>query len=262
MRRIETFDWWQELVDRKDELSLRELAEKFAVTPGAISAAFKRTGTSRKAAPPGPRALRKTKHDDLPPEPGEEAEDVGSLPQTRPGSKDEMIKMHFDSLGKVPDAEVAKKAGVSVRTIASFRARHGIPGYSGPRRTTQARAPRTSKLDPFIELLGTVPDRVVAEKAGVSLNAVRNYRVKRGISAAGRASAVSAVSAPEAPTPQPKPQPVKAMGGGAWLVEVKTAAGEQELVIVGDDIVHAATRAQEANRGDVIGLTYIGEFIG
>ena len=251
MRRIETFDWWQDLVDLKDELSLRELAEKFNVTPGAISAAFKRTGTSRKAAPPGPRALRKSQHDDLPPEPGDEDEDVGLMPTTRPGSKDEMIKYHFDSLGKVPDAEVAKKAGVSVRTIASFRARHGIPGYSGPRRTAQSRAPRTSKLDPFVELLGTVPDRVVAEKAGVSLNAVRNYRVKRGISAAGRAITSDA----------PVFQPV-AGGVVAWHVVVQTETGKVDLVVLGNDIVDAATKAMAADRGEVVGLSCLGEMIG
>ena len=61
MRRIETNDWWPELVKLKDELSLRELAERFDVTPGAISAAFKRTGiSSPPSAPPGPRARRRT----------------------------------------------------------------------------------------------------------------------------------------------------------------------------------------------------------
>ena len=29
MRKIETFDWWSELVRVKDEYSLRELAERF-----------------------------------------------------------------------------------------------------------------------------------------------------------------------------------------------------------------------------------------
>jgi hypothetical protein len=137
MRRIETFDWWNDLLSQKDELSLRELAERFNVTPGAISAAFKRSGTSRQPAPPGPRALRHKAEEDpieaLPPEAGE-------LPRPgspRPGSKDAQLDQHVRLLGHVPDAEVARIAGVSVRTVASFRARRQIAGYQGPRRLSE-----------------------------------------------------------------------------------------------------------------------------
>ncbi len=136
MRRLETYDWWPELVAKKDELSLRELAERFGVTPGAISAAFKRTGTQRRPAPPGPRALRKRRSGGkLPPEAGDAVKageaPRGGPPKPRPGSKDVHIVRFFDLLGEVPDAEVARKAGVSVRTIASYRARHDIAAFSG-----------------------------------------------------------------------------------------------------------------------------------
>ena len=94
MRRIETYDWWPELVKLKDTLSLRELAERFNVTPGAISAAFKRTGTTRKPAPPGPRSRRKESGEALPPEPGE-------APAGRPGSKDERILPYQELLGEI-----------------------------------------------------------------------------------------------------------------------------------------------------------------
>src|SRR5262245_1037364 len=182
MRRIETFDWWPQLVHMKDELSLRELAEKFEVTPGAISAAFKRTGLARKPAPPGPRARRRGRGDDdtLPPEPGEDL-------SARPGSKDHRILPHAHLLGSVPDADVAEKAGVSVRTRPSCRGASPNSGYKGPRgRRAAIRTGRRSKVDAFVHLLGKVPDRVVAEQAGVSLNAVRAYRTRMGISAAGR----------------------------------------------------------------------------
>ncbi|MBA2320198.1 MAG: hypothetical protein H0V89_03495 [Deltaproteobacteria bacterium] len=132
MRRIETYDFWRELLSLKDDLSLRELAERFNVTPGAISAAFKRTGTARLPAPPGPRALRQRGGF-----PDDEIEisfrgPVGDL--VRPGSKDHLLAPWRGDLGRVPDAEVAERAGVSVRTVASFRARNAIPGYTGPRR--------------------------------------------------------------------------------------------------------------------------------
>jgi hypothetical protein len=62
LRTIESNEWWPELVALKDELSLRELAERFQVTPGAIVAALKRGSITRSTvsgragtAPPGDR---------------------------------------------------------------------------------------------------------------------------------------------------------------------------------------------------------------
>jgi len=261
MRRIETFDWWPDLLALKDELSLRELADRFEVTPGAISAAFKRTGTARKPAPPGPRALRKRRKsaESLPPEAG----DSSSSP--RPGSKDQLIENHRHLLGVVPDADVAKKAGVSVRTVASYRSRNNVPGYTGPRRPSAKRRPRTSRIDPFQKLLGTVPDRVVAEQAGVSLNAVRNYRVKRGIQAARRRNAddgsVATNSVNNASNNNKTPiGPFN--GAQAWRVTIANGTGEQERVVVADNLIDAATRAtQSANGGRVTSIAWVAEVL-
>jgi hypothetical protein len=233
MRRIETFDWWPELVELKDELSLRELADKFNVTPGAISAALRRTGITRKPAPPGPRARRTQ----LPPEPGGE----GNPPLVRPGSKDSQLVPYLDELGQVPDAEVANRAGVSVRTVASFRSRHDIPGYSGPRRRRKDRKPRRSRIDPYKEMLGQVPDRVVAEQAGVSLNAVRNYRVKHGIAASGRGRPKAGTVPPPGSLTQAPPPPTD--GQIAW--EVTLASGES-VAVLAPDLVSAAEAAKRA----------------
>ncbi len=279
MRRIESYDWWPELVRLKDDLSLRELAEKFDVTPGAISAALKRTGTARKPAPPGPRSRRK-RTEELPPEPGEVA--AGA----RPGSKDAKILPFADELGKIPDADLAAKAGVSVRTVASFRARHNITGYSGPRRSRNPRSPKRSKIDPYVDLLGTVPDRVVADRAGVSLNAVRNYRVKREIPAAGRrggkaqpakalvvtpaASAASAApaaaaapvaAAAPAATP-PAPTSVGALGAptavGAWrVVFTQGTDAEATCIVVAPTLAQAAKRIDDASIGKVLRLEWL-----
>ena len=117
MQRLETFAWWPELLLEKDEMSLRELAAQFGVTPGAISAAFKRTGISRLHARPGPRVHRK-----------KTVSPPGDL-TIRAGSKDSVIAQYANQLGVVPDSEVARLAGVSVRTVASFRARHQVAGY-------------------------------------------------------------------------------------------------------------------------------------
>jgi len=245
MRRIETFDWWPELVELKDELSLRELADRFSVTPGAISAALRRTGITRKPAPPGPRARRATS---LPAEP-----DGEGPPLVRPGSKDAQLVPFLDELGQVPDAEVAQRAGVSVRTVASFRSRHEITGYTGPRRRRKDRKPRRSRIDPFQELLGQVPDRVVAEQAGVSLNAVRNYRVKHGIPASGRGRPKAGTVPPPGALTIPPPH---SAGDIAW--EVTLTSGET-VAVLAVDLVSAAEAAKRV--GAVAEIRRVGRVV-
>jgi hypothetical protein len=134
---LEHQPFWPEVLRHKDALPLRDLAVRFRTSPGAISAAFKRTGTVR--VPPQPSS--DVDLDTVTPEPPLATPSGGVLPEVaaaiariRPGSKDSLIAQHATALGQLPDAEVARLAGVSVRTIASFRARHQIPGYRGPRR--------------------------------------------------------------------------------------------------------------------------------
>ena len=248
MRRLETLGFWQELIELKDELSLRELAARFNVTPGAISAALKRTGVTRLPAPPGPRSARK-RLATLPSDGvgGHEtvADGLGSS-RSRPGSKDPLIYAHYDTLGKVPDAEVARRAGVSVRTIASFRARHDIGGYKGPRRKPLTGRRKRSKIDPFVNLLGQVPDRVVAEKAKVSLNAVRNYRLKMGIQAAGRRGRIG----------QPLALPATAQFGDgashAWRVFAGRDGENIEGIVIAQDLNEASASAVKGLSGAVV----------
>jgi hypothetical protein len=155
-----------------------------------------------------------------------------------------------------------------VRTVASFRARHNIPGYRGPRRSPRARAARRSRLDPFAELLGSVPDRVVADRAGVSLNAVRNYRVKRGIAAAARdrareegaAEAGGATVSPGGSSAAPAV--VDASGRQAWRVTWRTSEGERHGVLVARDLIEAAEMATKARLGgEVVGLMLAGTML-
>jgi hypothetical protein len=240
MMNLEDRESWPDILRCKDTLSLREISLRFGVSPGEISAAFKRAGVARVPVIGA--------SDALPPEPGDPQGVLEGLGDVRPGSKDGLITEHMDLLGKVPDAEIASLAGVSMRTVASFRARHGVPGYRGPRRPAGKRTQRRSRVDPFAELLGNVPDRVVAEKAGVSLNAVRNYRNKRGIAAAGRARS---------------DLPASAEVALAWRVTWRSAEGEEvHGVLVAADLVHAATRAVEASlNGEVVALSLVGPLI-
>lgn len=179
----QTPSWWDAAVQLKDELSLKDIAERVGVEPSALAAEFARRGVRRR--------IRVDAHpvQDLPPEPDEPLPpepDDDLNPERRSGSKDGRIEKYFHLLGKVPDSEVARMADVSIRTVASYRARHEIPGYDGPRRRPAPRGRRLSKVDDFGPLLGRVPDRVVADIAGMSLGAVRNFRIKKGLPAAGR----------------------------------------------------------------------------
>lgn len=96
----------------------------------------------------------------------------------------------FHSLvGQLVDREVAEKAGVTPAAVQAYRRKHGIPAASSggatagdvagpatPTRGPKRRKARKSKVDPYFSLLGQVPDRVVAEKAGVTIGAVQAYR--------------------------------------------------------------------------------------
>lgn len=168
--------WWAEAMRLKDEMPLRELAEKLGVSTGVLSAALRKAGVRR----------RLRLETDNSPQGEQMATDSSDAVGRRSGSKDSQIEKFFHLLGNIPDSEVARLAGVSVRTVASYRSRNDIAGYTGPRRRPQARGGRQSKLDDYKHLLGKLPDRVVADEAGMSLGAVRNYRIKNDIPAAGR----------------------------------------------------------------------------
>jgi len=283
MRRLETFDWWPRLVARKDDLSLRELAEVFSVTPGAISAALKRQGVTRKPAPPGPRAnRRRARESDLPPEPGdmpgptdsrvaerrlvrpdvsrEQAMDDAAAEEARQGSKDHLILGFRDLIGTMPDHEVAARAGVSVRTLSAYRARNNIAAFQSAQGKPAGR--RRSRIEPFIDRLGTVPDRVVAESAGVTINAVRNYRVKHGVAAFGGYRAVSGEASAEAVASSVQAIAVQSptsVGSGRQAYRVTFAGQAPEGIVVAADLAAAAAAASRV--GPAVSVEYLGSVL-
>jgi hypothetical protein len=112
-------------------------------------------------------------------------------------------------------------------------------------------------------LLGTVPDRVVAEQAGVSLNAVRNYRVKKGIQAAHRRSSLSSLATsltvPAINGPVAVPAPT---GAQAWRVTISANGKERERVVVAESLVEAATRATSSTPdGRVTGIVWVAQIL-
>lgn len=248
--------WWDEAVRLKDEMSLRDLAGHVGVSVGALSMHLKKAGVARRPS------VAQGAVDDAP---GAVAASADS-PARRPGSKDNAIERHLHLLGMIPDAEVAKLAGVSVRTIASYRARNRIEGYRGPRRRPAPRGGRQSKLDNYRAMLGVVPDRVVAEEAAMSLGAVRNYRIKHNIPASGRKShiEVAALRAQSSPAQPSTGLPAAHGDRRAWRLTVATEDGPISRVVLAADLVEVATivtRASAGLGGAVTAIDLLGDLL-
>ena len=99
-----------------------------------------------------------------------------------------------DKMGTIPDHEVAGLCGSTAAIVGRYRRKHGIKAYQGYKFVKGARPPgakpgsakstkraRKSKLDPFRDEVGKLPDKVLAEKAGVSVEGVRMYRKRHNI---------------------------------------------------------------------------------
>lgn len=301
-QRIEDRDIWSGLLEDKDDLSLREMGEKYNVAPSAIVAAFKRQGIRRRPAPSGPREARRRNRAAADAMAGEAAPgEQPARPEPRAGSKDRKLLRYWELIGKVPDTEIARRARVSPRTVGKFREHHGIPAAVGsPEAEAQAQAAPAAgearpkretpsvrrgrelerMLEPYAHLLGRLPDSVVGRLAGLSLQAVRHQRQKRGIAAAGKlpqreidrllaqeglaaeapllaadsgaapyAAEPSASAAAPAPAPAPAPRAVERRqltNGGlqAWRFVFQRGEELQSRVVVANSFVDAARLAE------------------
>jgi hypothetical protein len=120
-----------------------QLAVRAALTTLEGRGAVHRTGATR-----GTRwYLGPAPDGALPPEPGEDVP-TGS-DNDRRGPKERVLDEHRALLGTVPDSEAATITGASLRTIAAYRKRHDIKGYSGPRRrSNSATTPAPAAVTP------------------------------------------------------------------------------------------------------------------
>ncbi len=131
---------------------------------------------------------------------------VPEPPAAAPATRTSKLDHHRDLLGQVSDEEVAAVAGVSRKTVLLYRKEHNIPAMprghvrpaipvrqadvtpaqpAPPARDTprtDARG-RASRLDAYRDILGVERDSVVASRAGVSDEAVRQYRLRNRINA-------------------------------------------------------------------------------
>jgi hypothetical protein len=195
------------------------------------------------------------------------------------------IEQVVSLLGTEPDGTVARRAGVARKTIVEYRKANGIPAYKGdaaagppnPRRIQQAPADRAadgsaapataplrgSRLDTFADIIGVLPDREVAERAGVSAENVRMYRARRGIAAGWRhAAQLTSTPATAASVPAPRPQPAATF---AWRVHVVQPDQERRVYsVVADDLLAAVTHAERVlgvEGWSIEGICRIGEVL-
>jgi hypothetical protein len=96
---------------------------------------------------------------------------------------------------------------------------------------------RKSKLDPYLEHVGVLPDREVAELAGVTPENVRAFRARRNIAAGWRGEGRSFQGEPQGALPE------GAEGHQGFAVNVITAEGPVDFVVLAGDIAQAATLA-------------------
>jgi len=139
------------------------------------------------------------------------------------------IEPFRDLVGTCSDAEIAEKANLTVSAVRAYRRKHGIPSYknglaakeatSASRKTTKATkktAKKTAKtktssttsrsrVAAFQDQLGVLTDTAIAAKAGLTIGAVRAYRVRQGIPSAAenKRRARRATQSPPATTPTP-----------------------------------------------------------
>ena len=198
-------------------------------------------------------------------------------------------------LGTVPDHEIAQLLGTSTSIVGRFRRRYGIPAYQGykfgqregaevprdPEASGEARSPaasrgrgkrgpdrspRRSKLGPFRHLIGVLSDTEVAERAGVTREAVRMFR-RRSLSPGTDAGGAAAAAPRSISTPALDAAAGGNAGGNAealrYAFAIRLSRGGEEVVLLAWDIEEAAARAASAAGGrEVTGLRVLGPALG
>ena len=192
-------------------------AKKASSKKAAAKKATAKKATAKKA--PAKKAAPETSSDEAT---GTAEAAVAAAPapaateDSTPGRKSKITPFH-DKVGSIPDKDVAELAGVSTEAVRMYRRRRGIElNLEKKAETKKKRRPsrRRSRLDPFLDELGKLPDAEIAAKAGVTPENVRAFRSRHGIKAEYRKKSrgpakakATAVAAPEVVAPAATPAP-------------------------------------------------------
>jgi hypothetical protein len=220
------------------------------------------------------------------------------------GPKGSKLDSFRSVIGKIPDKEVAARAGMSVEGVRLYRKRNDIAlepgarlkrgrkpksataGAAAPKQARQRRVStrgaaqegprrRISKLDPYREMLGNVPDREVADKAGVTAENVRAYRRRHNIAATWREEGESSAPQPKrgrgrppGAAPRHATRPGRVGGGQqGYSIHVVVGTATHEYMIIATDISSAAEQAQATIRGrhpngEITAIRHLGPALG
>ena len=127
--------------------------------------------------------------------------------------------------------------------------------------------PRPSKLTPYHDVIGSVPDREISVMAGVSIATVCHYRQRWNIPSYRSTLAASATSTTSTNNAKPKgtaQSPALGVLAGlqGFSVTVETPQGRQQHITIAHDIVSAARRASTSAKGKIVEIVHLGPAIG
>lgn len=271
---LEATDRWPEIKAAVDGgAPVGEVAESFGVSVARLSGALRRTGARGRS-----RIVRRLTADDgQPPATCGGADPPPKPRRTRKAPRtDAMLDGFKNQLGKVPDTEIAEKAGLSMWVVRGYRIRQGIAAFrrSGERtrrkpaptkgrrkaqRSAGKPSPGLQRVATLHSQVGARPDHEVAEMAGVSVGTVRNYRKRHAIGPAPHtARASSKQREPEPPQPparmkRPKVRapvrvdpPPTPRTSTAWRVVFESG---EERIAISDTLVETAEQIAGSGLG-------------
>ena len=104
-------------------------------------------------------------------------------------------------------------------------------------------------MDKFHDQMGKVVDREIAEKAGVTVSAVTNYRKRKNIKASAKRG-----------RPRTRPAPVVASEASPsnHPLAFKVLIDGDAFVVIATDIADAASIASKSGRGEVTHVELLG----
>lgn len=157
----------------------------------------------------------------------------------------------------VEAAEAAEAAAVETADAAAGEAVEVEAVAEPVAEERRPRRSRRSKIDPYRDQVGKVPDSEIAVMAEVTPEAVRMYRRKHDIPASWRDEAAPAPAPAPASAPAPAPA-VIAAGSQGYAVSVTNNGETQEHIIIASDIAEAAQQAVARAEGTVTAVRFLG----